>query len=328
MYGRDDVVRSILNYHNSPLFPEHSVVSAVLPDRYVAGGLALPLVLAAMFGRLEVLKTLVEYTRARASAVLANDDAVIGGAGGGGGMTSRTSRSSFSSQPNLANHTSGISAGSISISTKSMGGGGSGGYPPRSASPSLVAGEESKLVDVFDQVDHTSYTLLHHAAVHGHLNVAQYLLGRVPVQHGDKDQEKDQGLVNNSTALSTTITGGKKAKNLTTLHGRTPLILAVDHMRPKSHIQADKSLAMEKADKGRLKVFKELVKVGANLEARDGSGRTPLIVAAGHGLIHVMELLYGKRKDKEEEARFLACLYDTHNDTHNPNQQTGAIRNT
>ena len=210
--------------------------------------------------------------------------------------------------------------------------------PPRSASPSLVAGEESKFVDVFDQIDHTSYTLLHHAAVHGHVKVAQYLLGHFPdsghpLLHGDKGSDKTQGQgqgqdqdPDKSTALSTTIIGKTSCdKNQKTLHGHTPLILAVDHMLPKSHIQADRSLAMEAADQGRLKVFQALVKAGANLEYRDGkpeerNGRTPLIVAASHGLVDVMkDAMFGK-KQKNEDSAFLACLHDI---TDHPNQQTG-----
>ena len=332
MYGRDDVIRRILHYHHPPLIPKHSVVAAVLPCRYVAGGLPLPLVLAAMFGRLEVLQTLVEYTRARASSLPAMADAVTansGGAvgvgsgvvGGVGVMTSGISRSSFNNFP------AGNSFGSISFSSKSVGGGG-GGY--RSASPSFASGAAvDEFLDVFDQVDHAGYTLLHHAAVHGQLNVAQYLLGLVSVGqsslHGDKGQGQGLGLDKFVDVQ------GKAAcdKNKKNQHGRTPLILSVDYMRPKSHISMHKTLSepslnmlsMKAADKGRLDVFKALVfQAKAYLEERDSSGHTPLMVAANHGLIEVVELLKAIPKGgSEEKAIFLACLHD-----HNfPNQQTG-----
>ena len=314
MYGRDKVVQRILEYNHPPLIPENSVAAAILPDRYVTGGLPLPIVIAAKFGRLEVLKVLVQHTRERAAAAApAYSDALVASAG-------RLSRSSFSGQPILMNSAAGASSGSIIISTRSVGGPGSVGY--RSSSPSLHPGA---VVDVFDYVDHAGYTLLHHAAVHGHLNVTQYLLGLDNDGHALVNVEKDK-LVSVQGPMVCD-------KNKRTPHGRTPLILAVDFMRPElpsverppiviaSDSSADRKqiINMSTADEGRLKVFQALVEAGADLEERDGNGHTPLIVAANHGLIKVVGSLFGKRRGSDEAIAFRACLHDTSK----LNQQTG-----
>jgi len=138
----------------------------------------------------------------------------------------------------------------------------------------LAAGADPNIINVDKE------TPLHKAAIKGNKEIVKLLL----------DNKADQFLKNK--------------------FGDTPLMLAVSknfYDVLNFMIESDKKIIYVKNDKGseaihfaaengNLKIFSLLVENGADIEAQDASGNTPLILAAKNGCIEIAEYILNKNK--------------------------------